>query len=428
MGAQPFDLGLITSAGDALVGHGRNALVRSFLDTPAASRLLFIDPDLGFEPAAVHRLFAFDEDVVAGMGHALGEPSVAVAPSIPGVAAVTGRSAAPALAAVACAGSEAEERGGFVTARYAGAGFMMVKRSAIERLIAALPAAGEIAVTGSAAASGAGTVRSEVFACMREPETGAWLSEGFAFCRRFREIGGKVWLDTQSPFHRDGPASLAEGAGEQTSGVSPVLPTRSELRAHPMQTDRLVLAPVELADTADLWTAIDGSRAELEAWLPTAPFNTDAEASRRHAIASALEWDQGRAFRFTIRDRKTHELYGVVGVESFAQLQRSIDLGYWLRSDVTGRGLATEAAREVIAWAFTRLGVHRVRVATATNNDASLGVIRRLGFRFEGVAREVERCRGRLLDHAVFALLATDRPRMVAAASAATPDQLGEHR
>jgi ribosomal-protein-serine acetyltransferase len=35
-------------------------------------------------------------------------------------------------------------------------------------------------------------------------------------------------------------------------------------------------------------------------------------------------------------------------------------------------------------------------------------VIRRLGFRFEGIARQAERCNGRWLDHAVFALLVTE--------------------
>ena len=41
-----------------------------------------------------------------------------------------------------------------------------------------------------------------------------------------------------------------------------------------------------------------------------------------------------------------------------------------------------------------------MRVAAATDNFASLGVIRRLGFHFEGIAREAERCQGRWLDHA----------------------------
>jgi ribosomal-protein-serine acetyltransferase len=49
-----------------------------------------------------------------------------------------------------------------------------------------------------------------------------------------------------------------------------------------------------------------------------------------------------------------------------------------------------------------------VRVAAATDNHPSLAVIARLGFRFEGIAREAERCHGRWLDHALFSLLVTD--------------------
>jgi ribosomal-protein-serine acetyltransferase len=62
----------------------------------------------------------------------------------------------------------------------------------------------------------------------------------------------------------------------------------------------------------------------------------------------------------------------------------------------------------VLDWAFGPINAHRVRVAAATDNHASLAVISRLGFRFEGIARQAERCHARWLDHAVFALLVTD--------------------
>jgi ribosomal-protein-serine acetyltransferase len=97
-----------------------------------------------------------------------------------------------------------------------------------------------------------------------------------------------------------------------------------------------------------------------------------------------------------------------VGLESLAHLHQSAELGYWLRHDGARRGYMTEAARATVTWAFKRLNAHRVRVAAATDNFASLGVIRRLGFHFEGIAREAERCQSRWLDHAVFALVASD--------------------
>jgi ribosomal-protein-serine acetyltransferase len=68
----------------------------------------------------------------------------------------------------------------------------------------------------------------------------------------------------------------------------------------------------------------------------------------------------------------------------------------------------TEAAAALMREAFEKYNMHRIRVAAATTNHRSLSVIGRLGFRFEGIAREAEYCAGRWLDHAQFGLLATD--------------------
>jgi ribosomal-protein-serine acetyltransferase len=173
-------------------------------------------------------------------------------------------------------------------------------------------------------------------------------------------------------------------------------------------TQRLVLLPVEPADAPDLWTAVEASRAHLEKWLPWVPFNTDVDASWRYCEASANDWDHARALRFSIRERSGSRFLGVVGLESIAHLHLSADLGYWLRLEGVRQGFMTEAASATVDWAFKRLSIHRVRVAAATGNLASLGVIRRLGFRFEGIAREAERCQGRWLDHALYALLSSD--------------------
>jgi ribosomal-protein-serine acetyltransferase len=186
------------------------------------------------------------------------------------------------------------------------------------------------------------------------------------------------------------------------------VPPRIEIVRRPLETPRVLLVPIETTDAAELWSAVETSRAELEPWLPWVPFNTDQDASFRYAEASAQDWDNARACRFGIRDRKDRRLYGVVGLEAFAHLHQSVELGYWLRTDATGHGYMTEASRAIIQWAFGVLHAHRIRVAAATDNHASLAVIARLAFRFEGIARQAERCHGRWLDHAVFGMLASD--------------------
>lgn len=186
------------------------------------------------------------------------------------------------------------------------------------------------------------------------------------------------------------------------------IPARTVLRRAPIETPRVVLLPIDQSDGEEIWNAVDGSRWHLERWLPWVPFNNTPDASQRYADACAADWDAGRAVRFAIRDRASRELLGVVGLDSCVHLHRSCELGYWLRRDATGRGLMTEATRASVEFAFERMSVHRMRCAAATDNHASLRVIARLGFRFEGIARQAEFVGSRWLDHAVFSRLATD--------------------
>jgi ribosomal-protein-serine acetyltransferase len=187
-----------------------------------------------------------------------------------------------------------------------------------------------------------------------------------------------------------------------------VIPSRADLRLHPLESERLLLTPIDPSDGPELWLAVNGSRTYLQRWLPWVQFHTDPASSSRFAEACASDWDQGRALRFVIRERAHRTLVGVVGLESCLQMHRSCELGYWLRKEAQSRGLMTEASRRAMDFAFTYMAAHRIRVAAGTDNHPSLSVIGRLGFRFEGIARQAEWCDGRWLDHAVFAMLSTD--------------------
>jgi ribosomal-protein-serine acetyltransferase len=186
------------------------------------------------------------------------------------------------------------------------------------------------------------------------------------------------------------------------------IPARDEVRRRPLETPRLWLHPLDTNDAPELWASVESCRAYLEPWLSWVPFQSNPSSSSLYAEASMSDWDLGRALRFTVRERPARRLVGVVSLEALQHLHLSCELGYWLRKDATGRGLMSEAANATVTWAFRQLGAHRIRVAAATDNHASLAVIRRLGFRFEGISRQAELIAGRWLDHAVFARLASD--------------------
>ena len=73
-------------------------------------------------------------------------------------------------------------------------------------------------------------------------------------------------------------------------------------------------------------------------------------------------------------------------------LIRSVDnrfanLGYWMRSDCTGRGWATAMARHIARYAMQSLGMVRIEICAQEANGASRRVAEKLGATFEGVLR-----------------------------------------
>jgi hypothetical protein len=195
-GAAGFDLSHALLGHDALITRARSTLLGNFMDSPA-SHLLFVDSDIAFAPAEVLRLLHAGKDFVAGMypikslnwGHA------ALHRQLHGE---QGQAACLMYVGRPCDPAEREVEDGLVTAIYAGTGFMMVTRAAIERMVAAYPETRYRAIHAWPLPAGAPVERHALFDTMILAETGEYLSEDYAFCHRWRAVGGRIWLDTRS--------------------------------------------------------------------------------------------------------------------------------------------------------------------------------------------------------------------------------------
>ncbi len=73
-----------------------------------------------------------------------------------------------------------------------------------------------------------------------------------------------------------------------------------------------------------------------------------------------------------------------------------------------GKGIVTACCRAVAAHAFSELKLHRVVIRCAVENHRSRAIPERLGFSFEGIARQSEWLYDHFEDVAVYALLQTD--------------------
>src|ERR1700749_293565 len=121
--------------GDALITRARANLVTLFLDDPSATHLLFIDADIGFTPEQVFRLIESGADVVAGV-----YPIKRVNWDKARWAVGAGRSNLAAASLDYVLEIDDPERvvvvEGFTRMRYAGTGFLMIRRHVLERMCA----------------------------------------------------------------------------------------------------------------------------------------------------------------------------------------------------------------------------------------------------------------------------------------------------
>jgi RimJ/RimL family protein N-acetyltransferase len=145
----------------------------------------------------------------------------------------------------------------------------------------------------------------------------------------------------------------------------------------PLETERLLLEPIGLAHAEGLFEATVASRPELLPWMPWAREPT-LDGARVEAAKGSNDWSDGSRFPFSMVDRNTGMVLGVVGLNR--EDNRTVELSYWIRSDHAGRGLTTEACLAVIEWAERELHVTRFTLWAGRDNHASRRVAVKLGF------------------------------------------------
>ena len=205
--AQSLDFEWLMLGGDALITRARADLVAHFLDRPDTTHLLFIDADIGFEPAQVFRLLAFDADVTAGVYPAkridwqrVRDVLAAGLPAPQSTALDYVFEVEDPMRVVA--------RNGFVKARYAGTGFLLIRRQALTALCQAHPELQYRRTSATTDPLGNSANRYALWDTMIDPASGVYLSEDYAFCRRWSELGGEIWIEIESKLTHVGPIAF----------------------------------------------------------------------------------------------------------------------------------------------------------------------------------------------------------------------------
>ena len=176
-----------------------------------------------------------------------------------------------------------------------------------------------------------------------------------------------------------------------------------------LRSGDVTLRPIRLRDSRSLERELLDNRGWLRRWEatnPVGPVSFDVRGSIRNLLSHARE---GFGLPFVIEYRG--ELAGQLNVSSIAYGSvSSATIGYWVSERFAGLGLTPTAVALATDHAFFTMGLHRMEICIRPENDPSLRVTEKLGFRYEGLRRRYIHIDGDWRDHFCFALTVEDVP------------------
>lgn len=167
-----------------------------------------------------------------------------------------------------------------------------------------------------------------------------------------------------------------------------------------LETERLILKMFTVDDAEDVYAYASNPNVGPPAgW---APHRSVKES--REIIETVFMPPEAWAIRIKGDDR----VVGVIALEPdhIRPDANSRELGYNLAEEHWGKGYMTEAAEEVLRFAFTELGLSQVGICTSTVNKRSQRIVEKCGFTYEGTIRRIYKTYdGTLRDSMVFSML-----------------------
>lgn len=168
---------------------------------------------------------------------------------------------------------------------------------------------------------------------------------------------------------------------------------------------KILIRPCRSTDLNHLYEALEESRPALERWMTWCHKGYSKSDLSAWVNARQSAWEEGSDYTFVICDRDDQSIYGTISLNNIIKSNKMANLGYWVRSSCTGRGIASSAARLIARFGFEKLNLNRIEILAATDNLGSLRVAAKAGAVKEGVLRRRIEYNDQVYDAAVYSFI-----------------------
>jgi ribosomal-protein-serine acetyltransferase len=164
------------------------------------------------------------------------------------------------------------------------------------------------------------------------------------------------------------------------------------------------IRPYRADDAPGLFEAARESVRDMFPWLAWChPDYSMAEAAEWASLQAARASDSPE-FAFAVVG-PNDEFLGGCGVNQVNSIHRFANLGYWVRSSATGRGVARAAVRETAEFVFQNTDLVRLEIVCAVENRRSQRVAEAVGGVREGILRNRLLLHGKAVDAVMYSLV-----------------------
>jgi ribosomal-protein-serine acetyltransferase len=175
-------------------------------------------------------------------------------------------------------------------------------------------------------------------------------------------------------------------------------------------SERLRLVPLKISDADELFSLTEANRSYLRKWLPWLDAVRRVDDTRAFIRAAQLQIGRNNGAQLAIKS--DGQIVGIIGHHQIDWRNRLTSLGYWLGASYQGRGLVTASCGALIDHAFNELRLNRIEIRCAVGNQRSRAIPVRLCFEEEGLFHDAEWLYDHFVDHAVYAMLAKQWPKV----------------
>ena len=158
----------------------------------------------------------------------------------------------------------------------------------------------------------------------------------------------------------------------------------------------------ELSDAKDLAAALSNKKVQdnLRDGLPY-PYT---EQDGKEFISAMLSADENETVAFAIM--VDDKVVGSIGIFRQGNIHRqTAELGYYIAEEYWGKGIITEAVKQICAYVFANSDIIRIYAEPFAYNIASCRVLEKVGFQYEGTLRSNAVKNGKVIDMKMYSLI-----------------------